>query len=69
MRTLLLIIILFLTSCTKDDYCGIVTGGRTFIPVTSIMPLYILEVDGKEEYVDEKTYFDFRIGDGICLEF
>ena len=69
MRTLLLITILLLSSCTKDDYCGMVTGGRIVMPTTSPIPLYILEVDGTEEYVNEKTYFDFRVGDAICLDF
>ena len=67
--TIILLLLIGLQSCTKDDYCGMVTNGRIVYPVTSPIPLYILEVDGKEEYVNEKTYFDFTIGDAICLDF
>lgn len=64
----ILIVLLSLSSCTKDDYCGIVTNGRTFMTSTGD-PIFILEVDGKDEYVNQKTFYDFRIGDAICLDF
>jgi len=67
MKGILLTIILILTiGCTKEDYCGIVTGGRTGITWDGY-PIYILEVDGKDENVDQKTYESFFVGDSICL--
>lgn len=66
MRIIILTILILLSSCTKDDYCGIVTGGRSYVTTTGV-PIYILEVDGKDEFVDEKTYWDFKVGESICL--
>ena len=65
---IILLILLGLSSCTKQDYCGIVSGGRSFITTTGV-PIFILEVDGKDEHVDEKTYLSFFVGDVICLQF
>lgn len=63
MRKLLLLALLF-ASCSKDPICGYVTGGD----INRFTGEYYLEVDGRQEWVDMKTYESFYVGDWICLE-
>ena len=65
MKKLLLLLIVFTIGCSKEDYCGIVTGGG----FDEFYNSYYLRVDGKRELVDMKTYDSFYIGDAICMEF
>lgn len=60
----LFFLVLFISACSKDPICGLVTGGG-FDRFTG-QPY--LEIDGQKEYVDLKTYDSFFIDDLVCLE-
>jgi len=66
MRNLIIILALILsTSCAKEtETCGIVEGGG----YNSISNTYYLRVNNINEWVDEKTYESYYVGDMICLE-
>ena len=72
MKQLLLfaVTILLLTSCSKEstEVCGNVEGGGTrFNPQYGFTEFYLV-IDGNKEWVDEKTYDSFFIGDYICIQ-
>jgi hypothetical protein len=65
MRKLLLVFSLLVASCSKEDYCGRITGGG----YDEFFDSYYLRVDGRRELVDEKTYDSFFVNDLICFEY
>jgi len=60
----LLLLALLISACSKDiEVCGNITGGD----YDRFTDMYYLRIDGQKEYVDEKTYNSFFIGDYICV--
>ena len=60
----LLLLALLISACSKDiEVCGNITGGD----YDRFKDMYYLRIDGQKEYVDEKTYNSFFIGDYICV--
>lgn len=69
---MLIILLIFLSSCEKPNGCGIVKGGevRTISDVVN----YYLDVhfEGssrtREVKVDFKTFMTFNVGDRVCFQ-
>ena len=60
-----IIMLLSLTSCTKDELiCGTITGGG----VDNLTGLLYLKVDNKKIWVDDKTYSSYFVGDYECFD-
>ena len=60
----LILLALLINACSKDiEVCGNITGGD----YDRFTDMYYLRIDGQKEYVDEKTYNSFFIGDYICV--
>ena len=61
-----IILILFLLfGCSKEELiCGKVTGGDFDYNTGT----YYLRVNGKRQWVDEKTYQSYYVDDFICLQ-
>tara|TARA_B110000977_G_C10785679_1_gene380417 strand:- start:50 stop:244 length:195 start_codon:yes stop_codon:yes gene_type:complete len=60
----LILLALLISACSKDiEVCGNITGGD----YDRFTDMYYLRIDGQKEYVDEKTYNSFFIGDYICV--
>ena len=60
----LILLTLLISACSKDiEVCGNITGGD----YDGFADMYYLRIDGQKEYVDEKTYNSFFIGDYICV--
>lgn len=60
----LILLALLISACSKDiEVCGNITGGD----YDRFEGGYYLRIDGQKEYVDEKTYNSFFIGDYICV--
>ena len=66
---LLAVLLVSLSSCTKDDICGVVTQGDSRFNDYTMEWEYFLYVDGDRRLVDQKTYESYGINDGICLTY
>jgi len=63
MKKLLIILAITLIGCTPDDECGIVTdwGADEYGNY--------LWVDGHKHKVNAGTWYEYNIGDYVCLEY
>ena len=65
-KVLLVLAMVSLTfsSCTPDDQCGVVTDYGI-----DNRGNYTLDIDGTEHVVSSDTWWEFNIGDALCLEY
>jgi len=66
MRYLIILLLVLLSSCSKEsiEVCGTITGGDYDV----YNNMYYLRVDGKRHWVDMKTWESFRVGEWVCLD-
>jgi hypothetical protein len=63
MKKLLIILVILLASCTPDDECGTVTDWDT--DGTEMF----LWIDGHKHSVNAGTWYEYNIGDYVCIEY
>ena len=65
MRYLIILLLVLLSSCSKEEMiCGTVTDGR----IDYVNYMHYIEVDGKRHWVSEFTYNSYRVGEWVCLD-
>lgn len=64
--------LLLMTSCIieRDDICGTITGGYSeYNSYTRNYDYYFRLTSKKRARVDELTFYSYRVGDYICLDY
>lgn len=69
---ILIILLMFFSSCEKPNGCGIVKGGEVRI-ISDVVNYYLdVQFEGssrtREVKVDFKTFMTFNVGDTVCFQ-